>query len=220
MEGGLVVVLPGSPLPDGAGLTDEDLMEAHLEGTSFRDGAPFDIFVERYWKRVHSFLVTRGVYPADAEEVTNDVFIEFERSIRKVADRSSPKRLLFHIAGQRGVDAFRRRCRAQGRFTELDEKIPPPYRMRTGGRDLAEELHLHPTELRILSREVMDLVRRTLSDDEQEVLHLRREIRTDEEIAALQGSTAEAIKVKRFRIIRRLRKVCSVVVVRRAKQRS
>ena len=75
-------------------LTDEQLVEASLQGTS----SAFDELVERYQERLLRFLLTRSPCRADAEDAIQDTFINAYRYLASFDSRWRFSTWIYRIA--------------------------------------------------------------------------------------------------------------------------
>ncbi len=75
-------------------LTDEQLVEASLQGTT----AAFDELVDRYQERLLRFLLTRSSCRADAEDAIQDTFISAYRYLASFDPRWRFSTWLYRIA--------------------------------------------------------------------------------------------------------------------------
>lgn len=75
-------------------LTDEQLVEASLQGTA----AAFDELVDRYQERLLRFLLTRSSCRADAEDAIQDTFISAYRYLASFDPRWRFSTWLYRIA--------------------------------------------------------------------------------------------------------------------------
>lgn len=79
----------------------------------------YEVLVERYRNRILNY-VARFSGAADAEDLTQEVFIRAYLAIRKFRGQSSFQTWLYRIANNVCVDSYRRRCRDRTAYS-LDE---------------------------------------------------------------------------------------------------
>ncbi len=59
-------------------------------------------------ERIYRFLVGHGLSPGEAQEVTQDVFVDLFQALQKGTDISSEQAWLYTVAGRAAVDYWRR----------------------------------------------------------------------------------------------------------------
>jgi RNA polymerase sigma-70 factor, ECF subfamily len=171
------------------GDTYDDILEEARDGSSVALGAIYrDLFPS-----VLAYLRVRA--PADAEDLTSDVFLDVARGLPRFAgDEGKFRGWVFTIARRRAIDAARRRSR---RATDV---VPADVLEAVVGPDDTEALAL----ARIHTADALALVRR-LPTGQAEVLLLRvvAGLSVDETAVAL-GRRAGAVRVAQHRALRRL----------------
>jgi RNA polymerase sigma-70 factor, ECF subfamily len=65
---------------------------------------------ETHIGRIHRFLVSKGLNPTIAQEVTQDVFVDLFLALKKGIRIESEQRWLYAVAGRAVVDHWRRNC--------------------------------------------------------------------------------------------------------------
>ena len=100
------------------------------------DGDPdaFTDLYQRYHTRVHAFALRRVSNPTDAEDITQEVFLQVHRSVRSFQGRSNLSTWIFGIAHNVTCRFYRKQrgARVPLEGTEVDAKLS--YRPRAEGR--------------------------------------------------------------------------------------
>ena len=161
---------------------DQELVRRVLAG----DQEAFSEVYNAYFRRVYAFILKRVNDPAEAEDLTQETFVQLYRSLASYEGRSSLLTWTFGIA-HNVCSRFFRHC----------------SRWMVGGKN-ARELDEHPVEstierrvdaARVLDRcgEVLESSRRPAH---QEIFHLRYgESHSIRDIAEKVGKSNEAVKV-------------------------
>lgn len=103
-------------MSDLLALSDDELVTAVLQGR--REG--FKILYDRYLKRIFG-LVYRMVGPQDAEEVTQEAFLQAYRNLSKFRGEAQFYTWLYRVSSNTALQHLRRRSRREGRQTSYDE---------------------------------------------------------------------------------------------------
>ena len=85
--------------------SDEQLVYQYIKG----DETALDLLIKRYLKLIYSFAYRYVGSPADAEDITQKVFIQMWRNIRKFDRKRSFKIWLFKIAKNASIDFLRKK---------------------------------------------------------------------------------------------------------------
>jgi RNA polymerase sigma factor (sigma-70 family) len=161
---------------------DQEIVRCVLSG----DQEAFSEIYNSNFRRIYAFILKRVGDPAEAEDLTQETFVQLYRSLASYEGRSSLLTWTFGIAHNVCL-RFYRHC----------------SRWMVGGRN-ARELEEYPVEstierridaARVLDRcgEVLELARRPAH---QEIFHLRyRESHSIRTIAEKVGRSNEAVKV-------------------------
>jgi RNA polymerase sigma-70 factor (ECF subfamily) len=157
---------------------------AQVRAARAGDRAAFGELYARYSRMVHGLLLAR-VPPADADDLTQEVFFQAWRELRKLRDDEAFGGWLAQIARNRARDHFRR-ARPQD---ELPASLAAP-----GG--VSQEQEARAALLAI--RELPEAYRETL------LLRLVEGM-TGPEIAARTGLTPDSVRVNLHRGMKRLR---------------
>jgi len=112
----------GAGMSDLTSLSDDELVSAVLAG---RQEAYAQLY-ERYLRRIYA-LVQRMVGPQEAEEVTQESFLQAYRNLAKFRGESQFYTWLYRVASNTALQHLRRRGRKEGRnssFEDLAENAP------------------------------------------------------------------------------------------------
>ena len=173
---------------------EDSLVHAAQSG----DRRAFASLYETNVSRVYRYLRARVPQPADAEDITAEVFIKAMQALPSYRTRGSPfVAWLYRIAHNELADHFKRRERRQE--AQLQDDVQP--RDSTAG-DPSEQVIAH-----IAAGEVHELMQR-LTDLQQQVLALRfgAELSIAETAAAMDRSE-NAVKFLQHSAIRALQRV-------------
>ena len=173
-----------APLEGEAGRAAETDDAARVRAARSGDRVAFGELYRRYSRMVHGLLLAR-VPPADADDLTQEVFFQAWRELGKLRDDAAFGGWLAQIARNRARDHFRR-ARPQD---ELPESLPAP-----GGVSQEQE-----------ARAALGAIQ-ALPEAYRETLLLRLvEGMTGPEIAARTGLTADSVRVNLHRGMKLLR---------------
>ena len=96
--------------------SDEELISRIKKG----DAQSFDILIRTYFPKIHRRV--QALVPAeDAEDVTQDIFLNLVRSIYSFEGKSAFATWFSRIASNRIADYYRRSARQKARFASEDE---------------------------------------------------------------------------------------------------
>lgn len=159
------------------------------------DGPAFDELYRRYGRRVYAFALKRLQNPADAEDVTQEVFFQVCRSIHRYAGRSSLMTWMFGIAHHETCNHLRRRMPPlasleEAEAMEIASSQPSADRCVDATRALARCCSVLEARVSASQREIFDL----RYGENQPV----------SAIAAKLGKTSHAVKIGLFRTRRAL----------------
>lgn len=171
---------------------DRSLVEAVLQG----DQGAFQALHDRYRPRVHRFLVSRLRDEAEADDVTQEVFLRVHRNLDRFEGRSSFSTWILGIA--RNESLFRMRTLRRRRAREVCEEHDA----------LAEVV---PIDRALDARRALRVTTRVLETLEPARQELILAPVTEEvsvaELAKRRGLKPGAIKSRQHRIRRALREV-------------
>lgn len=98
---------------------DRDLVE-RCRG---RDAAAFDEVVDRHKAKIYNYLYRMMGNAADAEDLTQEVFVRLYTSLDSFRSQASLNTWLFRIAGNLCIDHFRRSRKHRAVAFSLDEPL-------------------------------------------------------------------------------------------------
>lgn len=108
---------------------------ALIERCRDRDQAAFNEVVDRYKGKVYNYLYRMMGNAADAEDLTQEVFVRLYTSLDSFRSQASLNTWLFRIAGNLCIDYFRRSKKHRAVAFSLDEPVSrdgPDAEDRTG----------------------------------------------------------------------------------------
>lgn len=164
---------------------EEDLIERARQ-----DPAAFAALYDRYLPHVYRYLYTRVSTPADAEDLTSQVFLTALEAMRTFRPGSF-RAWLFGIARRKAADYYRRRAPQ----VSLEQAAGLAFEQSSL---LAQVIHNEA-----LHRLCSSVNR--LAEDERELLRLRFAARLSfAEIAQVLGKKESAVKMALYRLLDRL----------------
>jgi RNA polymerase sigma-70 factor (ECF subfamily) len=171
--------------------TDGELVKAVIEG---REGA-FEVLHDRYRERIYRFALKRLRDATEAEDVTQEVFLQVHRCLASFEGRSSLLTWMFGIAHNQVCRRFRRQRPPMVSVDDTNTFEVP-----------AQEV---PAERRIDAARLLDRCQEVLEEEvsstQQMVFRLRyAENRSTRDIAKRMGKSNQAIKIGLFRSRRAL----------------
>jgi RNA polymerase sigma-70 factor (ECF subfamily) len=175
--------LPTSPINEW---DDRDIVEGIL---SEQEGC-FDVLHDRYRGRIFGFALKRLADPAEAEDVTQEVFLQIHRCLASFQGRSTLLTWMFGIAHNQVCRRFRRKSAPivsidDDDALELRAEDCPPDRQVEAARVL---------------RHCVEAVETELSPAQRKVFHLKYvENRSNRSIAKHLGKSNQAVKISLFR---------------------
>ena len=165
---------------------EKELVQGILAG----DSGSFDALYELYERRIYFYALKRLSNTHDAEDLTQDVFLEVFRSLGRYEGRSSLLTWMFGIAHNLACRRFRRR--GPSMVTMEDSALDAVASSAAPADRQADFVRV----LRNCSR----VLEERMSDDQQEAFSLRYiENRSTRDIAEEMGKTNQAIKISLFR---------------------
>ena len=175
--------LPDGPIRDWE---DADIVQGILSGHE----ACFEELHRRYRGRIYGFALKRLSDPAEAEDVTQEVFLQVHRSLASFQGRSTLLTWMFGIAHNQVCRRFRRKTAPS---ISLDD---------SEAFELAadEVLPDRRVEASRVLRRCVEAVDSQLSDAQRQVFYLKfGENRTTKSIASHLGKSNQAVKISLFR---------------------
>ncbi|MSP22328.1 MAG: sigma-70 family RNA polymerase sigma factor [Dehalococcoidia bacterium] len=193
-----------SPRGDARGETGIDLVQerALVARASRGETEAVGLLYDAYVTQVYRYCLGRVRHPADAEDLTEEIFLKvigaiegFEWRVLGESERSPFRAWVFRIAHNHVV-SFHRRAAARGPSVELSETL---HDDRRGPQDL--------TETKIAIEEVMEVVRQ-LPDAQRDVILLRfvSGLSVAETAAALDKQQTN-VKVLQHKGVQRLKRL-------------
>ncbi|MDD4990127.1 MAG: RNA polymerase sigma factor [Candidatus Pacebacteria bacterium] len=85
--------------------SDAQLIADYLKG----DEKTFEILVKRYLKPIYSFVYKNIGNPAEAENITQDVFVKIWKNLKKFNKQKNFKSWIFTIAKNASIDFLRKK---------------------------------------------------------------------------------------------------------------
>lgn len=154
------------------------------------DEASLRTLCEYVYGKIYSYMVYRVRRPEDAEDLTSEVVLRVVKALRK--QRGHFHAWIYRIAKHALIDFYRKNATRQ----ELSlEEIPGG--IAAEGVDLARET---------MTRERLRRAMRELTEDQQQVIHLRFvEGYDNAEVAQIMGKSIGAVKALQFRALESLR---------------
>ncbi|MFB3817388.1 MAG: RNA polymerase sigma factor [Candidatus Methylomirabilales bacterium] len=204
------------------GLADETdaALLARLEQA---DAAALETLMQRHASRVYRVALGITRNAADAEEVTQDVFLTLLRKAHTFEGRAAVTSWLYRVAVNAAL--VKRRARHAAREISLDALLPAFHAdgHRAGDpAQLASDWSATP-ESELLSRETQALVREAIQalPDPYRVVLLLRDIEglPNEEVAAIVGDSVPAVKSRLHRARMALRELLTRHFAREAHER-
>jgi RNA polymerase sigma-70 factor (ECF subfamily) len=128
---------------------------------------------------VYYYVLTLGLAPAEAQEVTQEVFLRLFVTMRGGEDVLNPRAWVFRVAHNLGLKVKAKERRSQEFSPELESMLAHP--------DVTPERELLRTERERRLREAIT----ELSPQQRQVLHLRAEGLRYQEIAETLGALLE-----------------------------
>lgn len=175
-----------SPTRSVEGWDDADL----VVGILARDFVCFDALYARYCGRIYGFALNRLRDPLEAEDVTQEVFLQVYRSLSSYQGRSSLLTWMFGIAHNQLCRRFRKQAPQTISIDDLDAKdLRAPSCSPERRFEAARILH-----------RCSECVERELTSSQQDVFYLKyRERRSTRSIADQLGKSCQAVKISLFR---------------------
>ncbi len=144
---------------------------------------------------VYRYLLTLGLYPPQAQEATQEVFLRLYTTLRKGEDINNPRGWIFRVAHNFGLKV-RARQSAQASFD-------PDLEARLASAEPSPEQSLLEKERWLRFHRAVE----GLSERQRRCLYLRLEGLRYPEIGAILGISASAVSEFLRRALSRLRKV-------------
>lgn len=157
----------------------------------------FQAMMDAWQKQIYSHLLHLLGNHDDADDATQETFIQLLRSIETFEERSKFSTWLYTIAHRKGIESLRKRSRIQRRFTRSERKLPIDCAA-------AAADHLSEMEIRRLLQEAV----KQLPTRQREVFLLRHfESLQFGQIASITGVSIGAIKASYHHARKKVEKI-------------
>ncbi|MBQ3390916.1 MAG: sigma-70 family RNA polymerase sigma factor [Clostridia bacterium] len=131
--------------------SDADIVQAVLEG----EIDAFEVLVQRYQKKVYNTVLRLAGHAAEAEDLSQEVFLKLYRGLSSFRGESSFSTYLYRIAANTAIDALRRASPQAISLSAEDEEGEPYELALSDGEPLPLEL-LEREERTAAIREAID----------------------------------------------------------------
>ena len=175
-------------------LTDRNLISNYLKG----DEKSLEILISRYLKLIYNFVYKNVGSEANAEDITQEVFVKVWKNLKKFDQNKSFKPWIFQIAKNTSIDFLRKRKTIPFSNFENDK----------GQNPLVENIASAPSNLMesLSDKKILASVMQNLPDKEKRLLELRHyEGMSFREISERLKESANTIKSRYRRSIINLR---------------
>jgi len=176
-------------------LEDKKLIQRYLKG----DSKALDILIAKYLKIIYSFTYKNVGNTAEAEDITQEVFIKVWKNIRKFDQKKSFKPWIFQIAKNTSIDFLRKK-----------KTIPfSKFENEKGQNLLVENIVAAPLNLieNLSDKKTLAVAMQNLNDKEQKIINLRHtEGMSFKEIAEIFQESINTVKSRYHRTIMALRR--------------
>ncbi len=177
--------------------------EAYMVEQARHDADAFALLYRRYLQPVYRYLIQRIGDPAEAEDLTSQVFMEALEGLVHYRDRGKFPAWLFTIARRRLIDSYRKR--------RPDVSIDQPNSDPDQEDEIEKELHLageHDLLDQMEQAETLSRVKQlieALPEDHQEILRMRYAAGLSyEEMASVLKRSPAALKMAVHRLLEQL----------------
>lgn len=176
-------------------LTSEEEMKLVLQSIN-KDREAFAILYDCYFERIYFFIRGRIVNATEAEDLTEQVFLNAWRGISSYQNEGSPfTSWLYRLARNIVVDHFRQVKEIQS----LDDTESRSYEEPVCGEDGIEQM---------LSADTVSRVLQTLTEEQRQVVILRLiDGLSSKEAGEIMGKNEGSIRALQFRAVDALRNV-------------
>lgn len=174
---------------------DKKLIQQYLKG----DEKSLEILITRYLKPIYGFIYKNVGSEADAEDITQEVFVKVWRNIRKFKQEKSFKPWIFQIAKNTSIDFLRKK-----------KSIPfSKFENEKGQNPLVDNIVATPLNLieKLSDKKTLLVASEGLTEKEQKIINMRH---TDglsfKEIAETFQESVNTVKSRYRRSLINLRK--------------
>lgn len=175
-------------------LTDKNLIEQYLKG----DETALELLVARYLKPIYSFVYKNVGNPAEAEDITQEVFVKVWKNLKKFDRKRNFKPWIFQIAKNSSIDYLRKK-----------KAIPfSSFENEKGQNVLVENMAGAPINLieNLSDKRILAGAMQSLSEKEQRIIDLRHnDGMSFKEIAKVFNESINTIKSRYRRTLSILR---------------
>jgi RNA polymerase sigma-70 factor (ECF subfamily) len=169
------------PAPHRLAAATDDIDSVCLRALAEGDRTAFNSIVERWQTRLLNFFYRTTGNRADAEDLTQETFIELHRAAPRYQPQGSFQAFIFTLARRRMIDSYRKQSRRP-----LDFVDPATPLMQ-----LQEEASDHKAEI----EEAFHRALATLSENQRNAILMRQQQELSyEEIAQALGASVSAVK--------------------------
>ena len=174
---------------------DKILISQYIKG----DERSLEILIARYLKPIYSFVYKNVGNTAEAEDITQEVFVKVWKNIKKFDSKKNFKPWIFQIAKNTSIDYLRKK-----------KTIPfSRFENEKGQNVLVENMAAAPSNLleNISDKKVLAMAMSTLSSKEQQIINLRHnDGMSFKEIADVFEESINTVKSRYRRTLGNLRK--------------
>ena len=175
--------------------TDNKLIELYLKG----DEEALETLISRYLKPIYSFVYKNVGNQAQAEDITQEVFIKVWKNLKKFDQKRNFKPWLFQIAKNTSIDYLRKK-----------KSIPfSRFENEKGQNVLMENLAAAPANLieNLSDKKTLAMAMQGLNRREQEIINLRHNDGLSfKEIAEVFSESINTVKSRYRRTLKNIRK--------------
>jgi len=140
---------------------DKKLIQQYLKG----DSQSLDILITKYLKIVYGFVYKNVGGQAEAEDITQEVFVKIWKNIKKFDQKKSFKPWIFQIAKNTSIDFLRKK-----------KSIPfSKFENEKGQNILTDNIVAKPVNLlkNFGDKKVLTAAMQSLTEKEQKIINLR-----------------------------------------------
>lgn len=174
---------------------DNNLIKSYLRG----DEKALEDLVNKYVSQIYNFVYKNVGSPADAEDITQDVFIKVWKNIKKFDQKKSFKPWIFQIARNTCIDFLRKKKSIP--FSRFDDE---------NGKNILVENFSAPNAniIEVLSdKKVLATAIQGLNEKEQKIIELRHnEDLSFKEIAKIFQESINTVKSRYRRTLANMKK--------------
>lgn len=176
-------------------IEDEKLIQLYIKG----DEKSLEILIGRYLKMIYSFVYKNVGSQAEAEDITQEVFVKVWKNIKKFDQKKSFKPWVYQIAKNTSIDFLRKR------------KIIPfsKFENEKGQNMLVDNMPATPDNLleNLSDKNVLAGAMQGLSEKEQKIINMRhRDGMSFKEIAEVLQESINTVKSRYRRTLANLKK--------------